>query len=108
MEVTSPQDFFLERGIMGVIIVVLAGVIVFLWFKLEQVRKDADQNLKEKDKEIDALNAAMQVVLEKRVGDYREVINGFNLVGNSMAAALASVQKSVDGFAQVLNLRNRE
>jgi predicted PurR-regulated permease PerM len=95
--ITEATAYFLQQGILGIIIVILATVFstLLMWM---QRRLDA------KDKDIKALYDALNDLQEKRVGDNAQIISGFTKLGESNTNALSSVQKSIDGIVRALEL----
>lgn len=88
MELATP---FLREGLMGAIIVVLAGVIVY-------------QNRK-----LDVKDRFIYEILDKRVGDANQFTTNFTTVAKDMVATNkdlinqnAILQKGVDTMAQAL------
>lgn len=67
MQPTDPQTFFLQQGILGVIIVVMAGFVLWLFKRID----DKDRTIENRDQIIHELQ-------EKRVVDYKE--NGEKII----------------------------
>ena len=99
MNPLTPETYWLQQGVLGVIIVSLLGTFVpltiFLYKQLQNV-------VKEKDTEIKALNAAINVLQDKRVADNAQIIGAFSQLGEKLVAGDEAIQKSVEGIPAVL------
>lgn len=87
-------NFFFNQGILGVIIIVMGGVIIWCQKRLDR-----------KDEEIKLLNQAVNVLQEKRISDSSLQINAFVGLGKDLVNSDASIQKSVDNIMRVLELK---
>ncbi len=87
MPPSDPQTYFLQQGILGVIIVVLAGVIVW-----QQHRYDT--TVKEKDLEIKSLFESVNKVQDLRIGDNQKTIAEATKVSAENTAAIVSLKES--------------
>lgn len=87
-------SYFLDQGLLGVIIVMLIGVIVW-----QQKRLD------KKDEEIKLANQGINVVQEKRITDSQQNITSFVGLGKDLVNASSSIQKSIDNVTRVLELK---
>ena len=96
MEISQTVAYFFDKGILGVIIVVLGFVIVWLQKKIDK-----------KDEEIKALYATINVVQEKRVTDNSQHIQSMVSLGANLVSADEAIQKSVDNVARVLELKKQ-
>lgn len=96
MPIESPETYFLQQGILGIIIVVLGGVI--LW---QQRRLD------KKDSEIKELYKSIDNVQEKRLTDNEKHITNIITLGQGLTGAIGSVQKSIDAVARVQEMRGK-
>jgi len=94
METLTPESYFLQQGILGVIIVVLAGVIIWQQRKLDK-----------KDEEIKGLYKAIDTVQEKRLADNKENIVNITQLGGSLVSADSAIQKSVDSIVRMLETK---
>lgn len=90
----SVINYFLEQGLLGVIIVMLIGVIVW-----QQKRLD------KKDEEIKLANQGVNVVQEKRIVDSQQNITSFVGMGKDLLNTSASLQKSIDSVVRILELK---
>ena len=63
--VTDPQSYFLSQGVLGVVLVVLAGAFVLYYRSAEKAKTD-------KDIEIKALNKIIYDIQDARRVDYKE------------------------------------
>lgn len=96
MEILSPENYFLQQGILGVIIVVLGGVIIW-----------QQRQLDKKYQEIKELYKAIDVVQEKRLADNAQHITSIVALGANLVNADAAIQKSLDNIARVLEMRGQ-
>lgn len=81
MQVTDPQSYFLQQGILGVIIVVLAMFIIWLLKRLD-----------EKEKTIENRDQIILGLQEKRVVDYRENSEKIITASNSLLTSMQSLK----------------
>lgn len=93
MEALTPEAYFIQQGLLGVIIVVLGGVIIWQQRKLDK-----------KDEEIKALYKSVEIVQEKRLEDSKENIANITTLGASLVSANQAIQKSVDSIVQKLRV----
>jgi hypothetical protein len=77
----DPQSYFLQQGILGVIIVVLGLFVVFLLKRLD----DKDKTVENRDQIILGLQ-------DKRVVDYRENSEKIITASNSMLTGMQSLK----------------
>lgn len=100
MQVSDPQSYFLQQGILGVIIVVLGLFSAWLFKRLD----DKDKTIENRDQIILGLQ-------EKRVVDYKDnsekIITASNNMLNSMqslkeaaGAQTEAVTKMLDNFTR--------
>lgn len=96
----DPQAFFLNQGILGVIITVLGTVLpsVIIW---QQRRLD------KKDEEIKALYTSISLVQEKRNADAVQNMSIVTNLGSNLTNATAAIQKSVDNLVNNLLLNHK-
>ncbi len=98
MPVPDPQTFFLQQGILGVIIVVLGSFIFYLFKRLD-----------DKDKTIENRDQIIMGLQDKRVIDYKDnsdkIINASNSLLTSMqslkdaaGAQTNAITKMLDNF----------
>ena len=98
MPVPAPQTFFLQQGILGVIIVVLGSFIFYLFKRLD-----------DKDKTIENRDQIIMGLQDKRVIDYKDnsdkIINASNSLLTSMqslkdaaGAQTNAITKMLDNF----------
>lgn len=87
MPPTDPTTYFLQQGLLGIIIVVLAWVIVW-----QQKRLD------KKDEEIKSLYTSIGVVQNERLKDNAQHIMSFVGLGEKLTNANAAIQKTLDSF----------
>lgn len=97
MNPITPESYFLQQGILGVIIVVLGGVI--LW---QQRRLD------KKDQEIKDLYKSVDTVQEKRLMDNDKHITGFVGLGERLVSSIGAVQKSVDAVGRIQEMQRQK
>lgn len=95
MPPTDPNTYFLQQGILGVIIVVLGAVIIWL------VKRIA-----EKDKIIENRDVIIRELQQKRVEDYkdiaeRNIVTQTNLL-SGMQALKESNQSTATAITEVL------
>lgn len=81
MPTADPQTFFLQQGILGVIIVVLAGFTIWLLKRLD-----------EKDKTIENRDQIILGLQEKRVMDYKENSEKIITASNSLFTSMQSLK----------------
>lgn len=81
--VADPQSFFLQQGILGVIIVVLGG---FIWWLLKRL-DDKDRTIENRDQIIMGLQ-------EKRVVDYRENSEKIMSTSNNLLSSMQSLKEA--------------
>jgi uncharacterized protein YoxC len=98
MNVTDPQTFFLQQGILGVIIVVLSGFIIWLFRRLDK-----------KDEVIENRDQVIAGLQEKRVADFKDnsekiidtsnnLLNGLQSLKDAAGAQTNAVTKMLDNF----------
>lgn len=81
MQVTDPQTYFLQQGILGVIIVVLGLFIIWLLKRLD-----------EKEKTIENRDQIILGLQEKRVVDYKENSEKIITASNSLLTGMQSLK----------------
>ena len=77
----DPQTFFLQQGILGVIIVVLGGFILWLLKRVD-----------DKEKTIENRDQAILSLQEKRVLDYKENSEKIIMTSNSLLTGMQSLR----------------
>lgn len=97
METLSPQQYFLQQGILGVIIVVMGAVIV--WQQKRSDKKDVKiDELQDKLKSQADMYAATYVATTKEVvGTQHDNINATNLLQKSFETFVTSFQSFING-----------
>lgn len=83
MPPTDPQSYFLQQGILGVIIVVLSAFIMWLLKRLD----DRDKTIETRDQMILSLQ-------EKRVLDYKENSEKIINTSNSLLTGMQSLKEA--------------
>jgi hypothetical protein len=96
MEIITPENYFLQQGILGIIIVVLAGVIVWQQRRLDK-----------KDVDIKKLYESIDTVQEKRLVDNEKHITNIVGLGERLVTSIDAVQKSIDGVSRVQEMQRK-
>lgn len=94
MDSAQTVGYFLQQGILGIIIIVLGSVILWMQKKLDK-----------KDEEIKALYVSIGLIQEKRIADNSGHIQSIVSLGNNLVNSDEAIQKSVDNIARVLELK---
>lgn len=81
MQVTDPQTYFLQQGILGVIIVVLGLFIIWLLKRLD-----------EKEKTVENRDQIILGLQDKRVVDYKENSEKIITASNSLLTSMQSLK----------------
>lgn len=81
MQPTDPQSYFLQQGVLGAIIVVMAGFTLFLLKRID----DKDRTIENRDQIIQGLQ-------EKRVLDYKENSEKILLTSSNLLSSMQSLK----------------
>ena len=91
----DPQNYFLQQGILGVIIVVLAAVIIWQQKKMDDERKQNAVDLK-------ALYDSVNKVQDLRIQDNKDTILNAIKANAETTFALTAVKDAISGATRVL------